>query len=78
MPIGEEEARRRCIIDPSTCQEGLTQESALAQELMRYDSAPPDEVDAQDEAGYRQMARGLLRDFTFADRHAGKPPSEGL
>lgn len=31
----EEEDRRRCVIDPSSCQAlGLTQESALAEELI--------------------------------------------
>ena len=33
MSESEEERRRRCIIDPNSCAAGMTQRSALAEEL---------------------------------------------
>jgi hypothetical protein len=67
MPPGEEEQRRRCIIDPTECTSGLTQESALAEELARYDTG--NEVSGvAKESGYYKMAKGLLAHFTLGKK----------
>lgn len=67
MPLSEEEKRRACIVDQTTCTSGLTQESALAEELASYD-ASHGVTGVAKESGYFKMAKGLLKHFTLGPK----------